>query len=517
MHDVKGRRKAVGIILVALIIVFTASPGFRSYVTFPDHLRLARGEAQQLDFNLPLSVYIRSDKEGVLTLNGLAIGTQGSRIALGSPITFQPLELGKINLEFRLFGILPIRRMTVDVVPRLEMAVGGHSIGVLLKSEGVMVVSHGSVKGPDGRSYQPGKEAGIEVGDTIVKINGEPVTSEDHVAQLVEKAGKTGSGVTLEIKRRGHVLYKQVVPVKDRDSGRYRLGLYVRDGAVGVGTLTFYDPVTKKYGALGHVITDSDTNRPINVSEGHLVEASINAIDPGYPGEPGEKIASFPDEDRWIGNIEKNTPFGIFGTLNGPVGNRWYPDPIPVAMASQVKEGPAEIITVVNGLSLEKFSIQIQRVIQQPGADGKGLVIKVTDPRLLERTRGIVQGMSGSPIIQNGKLIGAVTHVFVNDPTRGYGILAEWMMQEAGILKPSEVNQTSWNLRGESLGFFLPGAGCEVASSRRMARGFFWHLGGIRRREGETFWSLKTNAFFVTCSYPFFHGGESTGWARFEF
>lgn len=448
MHDAKGRRKAIGIILVALIITFTASPGFRNFVTFPDHVRLSRGEIQELDFNLPLSVYVRSDKEGVLALNGLTVGTQGSRIALGSPIAFEPLELGKVNLEFRLFGVLPIRRMTVDVVPRFQMVVGGHSIGVLLKSEGVMVVSHGSVKAPDGKTYQPGKEAGIEVGDTILRINGETVTSEGHVAQLVERAARAGSGVTVEIKRRGHLLYKQVIPVKDRDSGRYRIGLYVREGAVGVGTLTFYDPVTKKYGALGHIITDSDTNRPINVSEGHLVEANINAIEPGYPGEPGEKIASFPDEDQWIGNIEKNTSFGIFGTMNRPVGNRWYPDPIPVAMSSQVKEGPAEIVTVVNGLNLEKFSIQIVRVIQQPSADGKGLVIKVTDPRLLDRTRGIVQGMSGSPIIQDGKLIGAVTHVFVNDPTRGYGILAEWMMQEAGILNPSQVSQTSGMIPG---------------------------------------------------------------------
>jgi stage IV sporulation protein B len=443
VHDAKGRRKAFGIILVALIITFTASPGFRNFVTIPDHVRLSRGEVQELDFSLPLSVYVRSDKEGMLALNGLAVGTQGARIALGSPIAFEPLELGKVNLEFRLFGIVPIRRMTVDVVPRFQMVVGGHSIGVLLKSEGVMVVSHGSVKAPDGKAYQPAKEAGIEVGDTILRINGEAVTSEDHVTQLVEKAARNGSGVTIEIKRRGHLLSKPVIPVKDRESGRYRIGLYVRDGAVGVGTLTFYDPVSKKYGALGHIITDSDTSRPISVSEGHLVEANINAIEPGYPGEPGEKIASFPDEDQWIGNIEKNTSFGIFGTLNQPVGNRWYPEPIPVAMSSQVKEGPAEIVTVVIGLNLEKFTIQIVRVIQQPSADGKGLIIKVTDPRLLDRTRGIVQGMSGSPIIQDGKLVGAVTHVFVNDPTRGYGILAEWMMQEAGILNSPKATQTS--------------------------------------------------------------------------
>jgi stage IV sporulation protein B len=207
----------------------------------------------------------------------------------------------------------------------------------------------------------------------------------------------------------------------------------MRDNAAGVGTLTFYEPVSGKYGALGHVIADSETAQPIEVRDGHIVRTSITAIHKGRRSIPGEKVGGPEEPDNWLGSIEKNSRFGIFGSMNRPLRNPYYREAIPVAMSSQVKEGPAEILTVLKGERLERFSVEIQRVMATPTADGKNMIVKVTDQRLLSVTGGIVQGMSGSPILQNGRMVGAVTHVFVNDPTRGYGVSIEWMLQEAGV------------------------------------------------------------------------------------
>jgi stage IV sporulation protein B len=211
------------------------------------------------------------------------------------------------------------------------------------------------------------------------------------------------------------------------------MGLYIRDSAAGVGTLTFYEPESKKYGALGHVISDMDTGKPIAIGEGHVVQSSVTSIEKGRNGAPGEKYAIFRNEKVKLGNIEKNTPFGIFGTMNQLPENALETTPIPIAFGEQVKAGPAEIYTVVDGQKVEKFKIEIVNVIPQKYPATKGLILKVTDPVLLKKTGGIVQGMSGSPIIQDGKLVGAVTHVFVNDPTSGYGTYIEWMLQDAGI------------------------------------------------------------------------------------
>ncbi len=192
------------------------------------------------------------------------------------------------------------------------------------------------------------------------------------------------------------------------------------------------------YGALGHVISDMDTQTPIAVGEGEIVHSSVNSISKSQNGEPGEKRATIFKGGKVIGTIEKNTSFGIFGKMADKPDHSVTDNAMPVAFAEEVKEGPAQIYTVVNGQKVEKYNIEVVHVARQDHPATKGMVIKITDPRLLEKTGGIVQGMSGSPIIQNGKMIGAVTHVFVNDPTSGYGCFIEWMLQDAGImLKPT--------------------------------------------------------------------------------
>jgi stage IV sporulation protein B len=442
------RKKAVGFLLVALVLALSTTPHFRAMMDQPARFRLPVGQVHLLAFHLPFRAIVSSNPEGALSLDGERLGATGRKAALSAPLSIAALQTGEATVDVRLFGWLPFRRVRVDVVPPIRVIPGGHSIGVLLRSRGVIVVGYAPVRTENGETVYPGKQAGIEPGDTILEIGGREVTSEEQAARLFEDAGRVGRPVSVRIKRKGKYLEKELIPVREKESKRFRAGLYIRDGAAGVGTLTFYHPTTGKYGALGHVIADGESSQPIDVRDGHIVESLVTAIQKGHRGAPGEKIGSFKDEDNWLGSIEKNTRFGIFGSLHSPLQNPLFPDPVPVAMAGQVKEGPAEILTVVEGQRLERFQVEIQRVIRQPASDGKNMIIKITDPRLLSRTGGIVQGMSGSPILQDGRLVGAVTHVFVNDPSRGYGALIEWMLQEAGILQSADRSSLRDHLPG---------------------------------------------------------------------
>lgn len=441
-------RRAAGLCLVALILGLCGTPQFRAFVSFPDHVRLPQGQAQRLALGLPFRATVSTDRAGALSLNGEGIGMDGRMTLLSAPLSIAALQTGHYQVDFRLFGLIPFRRMTVDVVPPIKVVPGGHSIGVLLRSKGVIVVGHAALRDKAGTLHQPARDGGVELGDAILEIGGKEVTSEEQAARLFEEAGKAGRPVKVTVKRKGRLLEKEVTPIKDKDSGRFRVGLYIRDGAAGVGTLTFYEPGSGRYGALGHVIADAETSQPIDVRDGHIVESVVTAIQKGRKGSPGEKIGAFRNEDNWLGSIDKNSRFGIFGKMNAPLTNPMFPQPVEVAMANQVKEGPAEILTVVEGQKLERFQVEIMRVMHQPTPDGKNMIVRITDPRLLDKTGGIVQGMSGSPILQDGRMVGAVTHVFVNDPTRGYGALIEWMLQEAGVLPAGDTSLRGVNLPG---------------------------------------------------------------------
>jgi len=444
-------RKAAGIFLVALILALCATPQFRAFVTFPEHVRLPLGQVQNLALGVPLGSSVGADSAGGLQVDGPG-GGFGERLITGAPLSIAALQMGQYQIDFKLFGLIPVRRMTVDVVEPIQVIPGGHSIGVQLRSHGVLVVGHAAIRDESGALHQPAREAGIQVGDAIVAIDGTEVTGEEHAADLFDQAGKGGRPVSVTIRRDGKVIERTVTPVRDRESGRYRVGLYIRDGASGVGTLTFYHPESGKYGALGHVISEGDGTRALDFVSGQVDGADVVRIERGRRGVPGEKITNTLSPEVELGSVERNTRFGIFGRLHRPPTNPLYPKPIPVAMASQVEEGPAEILTVVSGRKIERFQVEIVRLMREPTAEGKNMIIRVTDPRLLEETGGIVQGMSGSPIIQNGRVVGAVTHVFVNDPTRGYGVLIEWMLQEAGILKSNK------NERSPREGRTSPGA-----------------------------------------------------------
>lgn len=422
-------RKIIGVVL----LVFTVSIGFfepvQNWVMMPKEVVLIEGGSETFPHDS-----LTSAKSKV---NVVEIKEDGESIEVSA------MKQGEDTVTVSK-GDLPLKNIDVTVLPNIKVVAGGQSIGVKMNTDGVLVVGHHLVNTEEGEK-SPGEIAGIEVGDMITKINGQKIEKMNEVAKYVEEAGSNGQPLTIEIKREDKILTKQLTPLKSKGDSTYRLGLYIRDSAAGVGTLTFYEPESKKYGALGHVISDIDTEKPIVVHDGHIIRSSVTSIEKGSNGDPGEKLARFSDKRDIIGNITKNSPFGIFGkiTTDEPLQNHIIDEPLPIALASQVKEGPAKILTVVEGEEVSEFDIEIVSSVPQKFPATKGLVIKITDPKLIEATGGIIQGMSGSPIIQDGKIVGAVTHVFVNDPTSGYGCHIEWMLEEAGIPLQNNVEQAS--------------------------------------------------------------------------
>lgn len=424
-------RRSFGILLVIFLCLAVTSAPIRHYAAFPNELRLFQGQAKHLKYAMPVHAQASLNPE-VAAVNGVSRST--FPVDLNRPLSIEPKTSGVTELKLKLFGKIPFKTVKLQVFPDLRVVPGGQTIGVKVKAAGIMVVGHHLVQtGPNTRQ-SPGEDAKLKLGDLIVAINGQALNDVTKVAKLANEAGKSGKPLQLDV-RRGKLLFRtSLSPAFDQEDQVWRLGLYIRDSAAGVGTLTFYAPDQGVYGALGHVITDMDTQTPITVGSGQILQSNVLSISKSQSGEPGEKRATINKEGKTLGNVEKNTPFGIFGKMSHLPDHGLHMEPVPVAFVEEVEEGPAEILTVVNGQKVERFNIQIVHVAKQTTPATKGMVIRITDPKLLERTGGIVQGMSGSPILQNGKLVGAVTHVFVNDPTSGYGCFIEWMLQDAGIM-----------------------------------------------------------------------------------
>lgn len=391
----------------------------QKYFEIPTKLTLFEGQNKSFKKSQFLNAEVVSANSGVLIDNrSKALNIKGSKN-------------GYNQVVFNIAGI-PVKTVDIEVLKDFKVIPGGQSIGVKLNTLGVLVVGHHQIATEKG-NLSPGEISGVQVGDIITAINGKPITKMQDVAPFVQEFEKNNKPLIVDIFRDNVKLTKQLSPLKDKNEKVFKLGLYIRDSAAGIGTMTFYHPQTRKYGALGHVISDMDTKKPIVVKNGQIVKSTVTSIEKGSNGNPGEKLARFAADREVIGNINRNSPFGIFGRLNRQVDNGVNDTPMPIALSNEVEEGPAEIYTVVNGNKVEKFDIEIISTIPQKFPATKGMVLKVTDKDLLSKTGGIVQGMSGSPIIQKGKVIGAVTHVFVNDPTSGYGVHIEWMLNEAGI------------------------------------------------------------------------------------
>ena len=297
---------------------------------------------------------------------------------------------------------------------------GGAAVGVAMTTRGVLVVGLGE---------GPGMQAGLRAGDLLLSVNGVPLDSAETLTTAVNAA--QGQPLTLRVDRDGRERTVQVQPRYDESAQNWRLGLWVRDSTAGVGTLTYYDAANGTYGALGHAITDSDTGNVLPVSQGELMQAEIVDVKKGQRGTPGELRGSFLREQKTLGTVEKNTIYGIFGHMDSAWTNPLYPGGLPVGDRTQVHTGAASILSTVSGTQIQEYSIEITQVQRQNSPAPKSLVLRVTDPRLLDTTGGIVQGMSGSPILQDGKIIAAVTHVLVSDPTQGYGVFIDWMLEDS--------------------------------------------------------------------------------------
>ncbi|MCI8645629.1 MAG: SpoIVB peptidase [Firmicutes bacterium] len=317
---------------------------------------------------------------------------------------------------------------SVEVVTETVLVPGGHSVGVRMDVKGVLVVGLEEIETADGKSINPGLEAGLQIGDMILEINGTKVYNAEEVQELVNEIQ---GDVELEVKRKNQRLNVSLTPVISKEDNLYKLGIWVKDKTAGIGTLTYYDPVNQSFGALGHAIVDPETGSVLSVDRGQLLQAQVQSIQEGAAGTPGEIRGVFYEADSPLGGLEKNSSFGLFGNAYHPIENPLYQKPLAVGKQDQVEKGKAYILTTLDNNELERFEIEIEKIDHQSKPSDKGMVIKVTDEELLERSGGIVQGMSGSPIIQNDRIIGAVTHVFVNNPEKGYGIFIEWMLQES--------------------------------------------------------------------------------------
>lgn len=408
----------IGAFLLVSVFSISYFKPLTSILTIPKKIILFEGQSYEIDKSLPVTAKLSNDQavavsetKDYISINGKATGTN------------------ELILDIAGF---PIKKVNVEIIDDFKLVPGGQSIGVKLNTIGVLVVGHHLVSTDEGRN-SPGEAAGIKVGDIITEINGKAIQRMADVSEMVQSAGEENKPLSLVIKREEKTIRTKLTPQKDESEQSYKLGLYIRDSAAGIGTMTFYHPGTKKYGALGHVISDADTKKPIVVKDGQIVSSTVTSIEKGSNGDPGEKLARFSPDKEVIGNIKRNSPFGIFGSLKNNIQNDLMDEALPITLSHQVKEGPAEILTVVDGTKVERFDIEIVSSIPQKFPAIKGMVLKVTDEELLKKTGGIVQGMSGSPIIQDGKIIGAVTHVFVNDPTSGYGVHIEWMLHEAGL------------------------------------------------------------------------------------
>lgn len=353
-----------------------------------------------------------------------------SDISLPKTSIFNKLKYTKDKLKVNFLGLIPLKSVAVQKIDNLEVYPGGNSVGVRLSTEGVLVVGHSEIETSEGKIDSPAQSAGIELGDVIYKINGEEIQSSKDLSKKIKNV--TNEKITMELMRDEKVISKEVSLIKEEDE--YKLGLWVRDSTAGIGTLTFYHKETSTFGALGHPITDGDTNKAFTIKEGQLLNSSVLSVRKGEKGTPGELKGLFVNDKVSIGNIEKNTNSGIFGKTENSLVNNIYSKPIEVGFRNEIKEGSAKIITSIDEDGPKEYEIEIVKLLAQDSPGPKSMVIKVTDKELLEKTGGIVQGMSGSPIIQNNKLVGAVTHVLINKPDVGYGIYIEWMLKDAGVL-----------------------------------------------------------------------------------
>lgn len=403
----RKRTKVFGGILLFISICMAAFLG-----TLPNEIGLVKG--QDITLQLPFIFGVRAQDDAVTVQRQTdeRLGSDG--------IVLTPKQVGNTQMDLTVFG-LTVGHVKAEVTGERRLHPGGQSIGVALHTKGVLIVGTSAIGGSS-----PAQDAGLRPGDIISKVDGEEVTTS---RALGKKVADSSDALKLEIVRDGLVKHVSLMPKIDERTGSKRIGAWVRDSTAGVGTMTFSDPELSLYGALGHVIADIDTGDDLTVGTGEIRGADILDIQQGKSGTPGELKGSI-SKGPVQGDIVLNTPFGIYGKLNDEMNNPLYPDGLLVGGRESVHVGDASILSTIGSEGIRQYACRIVKVTRQDKKAQKSFIIKITDEELLSRTGGIVQGMSGSPILQDGRIIGAVTHVFVGDPTQGYGIYIDWMLEE---------------------------------------------------------------------------------------
>lgn len=402
----KKRRLAAGFLSVALIAAAVLGLSCYYRAALPDEFLVKSGEQTVTIASMP----------------GLRLDTaDASEVKAG---VVQQNSVSAQTATVKLWGVLPIKTVTLQPVSEKRMQLGGNLFGIKLYTDGVLVVELDRVTTASGRA-SPGKDAGLKVGDSILSANGVPISTNEQLREVI--ATGNGETIALAVRRGESVLQLDLQPVQS-SGGVWRGGIWVRDSTAGIGTLTCFDEQTGAFVGLGHGIYDVDAGTLLTISKGEICKAALTGITKGKNGTPGQLEGVF-TEGAPQGELLYNTECGIGGTLDvKELMKEQECVSLPMGLKQEVTTGRAYLCSRLGGSDAELYEVEIEKVDLTPGKQSKNLVIRVTDERLLEQTGGIVQGMSGSPIIQNGKLIGAVTHVFVNDAAKGYGIFIENML-----------------------------------------------------------------------------------------
>ena len=404
-------RHGLGIALSAMAFLCNYSPWVREAASLPDALTLTSGQKFVVQTGLPM---LAASDGGAVSV----LASQDERVTISAEAG------GQTSVTFSLLGLIPVHETRVNVVEERTLIPGGQAVGVALKTRGVLVVSDAA------------KGRALRAGDVILCADGKNVESTKALSEQVGTA-QTDT-VRLEVLRGGQTITVDAQAEPDPSDGRRKLGVWVRDSTAGVGTLTYIDPANQAYGALGHAIVDADTGRLLAAREGAILHASIVGVTKGQSGKAGELKGNFLKAGEQIGSLMENCEYGIYGVLDDMPENLLYPQGLRAGARSAVHTGTASIIATVDADGPQEYGVEIVRCFAQSEPSQKGMILRVTDERLLEKTGGIVQGMSGSPILQDGRIIGAVTHVYLSDATQGYGMYIEWMLEKSDAMDASE-------------------------------------------------------------------------------
>ncbi|NDO46800.1 SpoIVB peptidase [Clostridium sp. MD294] len=421
----KYLRKILPVGCILAVIVSWCSVAY----SIPDEIRIMKGKEVVFDGNLPLQAEIVEEDIGVLNVNNKAV-SENIHFNLAKPFTVKSEKEGTAKLEVSVMGILPVKTVEAKVIPNMQVVAGGIAVGVSMDTRGIMVLGTGYVNGIGNKVYEPAKGI-LQSGDMILQAGGKSLKNKEDLMKAVEENGEKSMDFLVD--RNGVQQKVEITPVFSQEDNSCKIGIWVRDSTQGIGTITYFNTDTNNFGALGHGVYDVDTQELMQIKNGQITQSSIIDVKKGEKGEPGALTGNV-GRDLVLGSISINTEVGIYGKVEKGKESYFTGQKLPIALQQDIHEGKATILSNIEGEEVKEYEIEIESVNRYSKNESKGMVIKIVDKELLSKTGGIVQGMSGSPILQEGKIVGAVTHVFVNEPTKGYGIFIENMLKQESAI-----------------------------------------------------------------------------------